>query len=105
MNDLNSFEKEIKQTYRLPEANPAYFKQLEAKLQANQPHPEAKRQTRLSPCAWLGLRGGYPAVNRPPGDSPSAPRRYWRKSRLFSDLCQMSGLWTPVHPSDNWLNR
>jgi len=40
MNNLNSFEKEIKQTYRLPEANPAYFKQLEAKLQAKQPHPE-----------------------------------------------------------------
>jgi len=41
MNDLNPFEKEIKQTYRLPEVNPAYFKQLEAKLQAKQPHPEA----------------------------------------------------------------
>ena len=42
MNDLNPFEKEIKQTYRLPEANPAYFKQLEAELQAHQPNPEAK---------------------------------------------------------------
>lgn len=41
MNDLNPFEKEIKQTYRLPEVNSAYFKQLEAKLQAKQPHSEA----------------------------------------------------------------
>ncbi len=41
MNDLNPFEKEIKRTYRLPEVNPAYFKQLEAELQAKQLHPEA----------------------------------------------------------------
>lgn len=40
MKNLNSFEKEIKQTYHLPDANPAYFKQLEAKLQAKQPRPE-----------------------------------------------------------------
>jgi hypothetical protein len=40
MNDLNPFEKEIKQTYRLPEVNPAYFEQLEAKLKTKQPHPE-----------------------------------------------------------------
>jgi len=41
MNDLTPFEKEIKQTYRLPEANPAFFKQLEARLQAQQLGSEA----------------------------------------------------------------
>ena len=40
MNNINPFEKEIKQTYRLPEVNPAYFEQLEAKLKTKQPHPE-----------------------------------------------------------------
>jgi len=42
MNDLNPFEKDIKQTYRLPDANPAFFNRLEAKLQAHQPNPEVK---------------------------------------------------------------
>jgi hypothetical protein len=42
MSDLNPFEKDIKQTYRLPNANPAFFNRLEAKLQAYQPNPEAK---------------------------------------------------------------
>jgi hypothetical protein len=42
MNDLNSFEKEIKQTYRLPDANPAFFSRLEDNLQAYQHHLEAK---------------------------------------------------------------
>ena len=42
MNDLNPFEKDIKQTYRLPDTNPAFFNRLEAKLQAYQPNPEAK---------------------------------------------------------------
>ena len=42
MNDLNPFEKEIKQTYHLPDANPAFFNRLEAKLQAYQPNSEAK---------------------------------------------------------------
>lgn len=41
MSDLTPFEKEIKQTYRLPEVNPAFIKQLEANLQARQPYPEA----------------------------------------------------------------
>ncbi len=48
MNDLNPFEKEIKQTYRLPEVNPAYFKQLEAKLLAYQPYSEAKTKSTFS---------------------------------------------------------
>ncbi len=48
MNDLNPFEKEIKQTYRLPEVNPAYFKQLEAKLLAYQPYFEAKPKSTFS---------------------------------------------------------
>ncbi len=42
MNKINPFEKEIKQTYRLPDANPAFFNRLEAKLQAYQPNSEAK---------------------------------------------------------------
>lgn len=42
MNDLNPFEQEIKQTYHLPEANPAFFNHLEAKLQAYRPIPEEK---------------------------------------------------------------
>jgi predicted ATPase len=42
MNNINPFEKEIKQTYRLPDADPAFFNRLEAKLQANQHNPEAK---------------------------------------------------------------
>ena len=42
MNDLDSFEKDIKQTYRLPEADPAFFNRLEAKLQAYQLNPEEK---------------------------------------------------------------
>lgn len=42
MNDLNPFEKDIKQSYRLPDANPTFFNRLEAKLQAHQPNPEAK---------------------------------------------------------------
>ncbi len=45
MNDLNPFEKDIKQTYRLPDANPAFFARLEAKLQAHQPNPEAKAKS------------------------------------------------------------
>ena len=42
MNDLNPFEKDIKQSYRLPDANPTFFNRLETKLQAHQPNPEAK---------------------------------------------------------------
>ena len=42
MNDLNPFEKDIKQTYRLPDTNPAFFNNLEAKLQAHQLNPETK---------------------------------------------------------------
>ncbi len=42
MNDLTPFEQEIRQTYRLPTADPAFFDNLEAKLQAYLPHPEAK---------------------------------------------------------------
>jgi hypothetical protein len=42
MNDFSSFEKEIKQTYHLPAANPAFFDRLEAKLQAYQPNLGAK---------------------------------------------------------------
>jgi hypothetical protein len=42
MNNINPFEKEIKQTYRLPDADPAFFNRLEAKLQAYQHNPEAK---------------------------------------------------------------
>jgi len=42
MNDLDSFEKEIKQTYRLPDANPAFFSRLEDKLQAHQHNLEVK---------------------------------------------------------------
>jgi hypothetical protein len=42
MNDLNHFEKDIKRTYRLPDANPVFFNRLEAKLQACPPNPEFK---------------------------------------------------------------
>lgn len=42
MKNINPFEKEIKQTYRLPDANPAFFNRLEAKLQAYQHNPVAK---------------------------------------------------------------
>jgi hypothetical protein len=42
MKDLTPFEKEIRQTYRLPDANPTFFNDLEAKLSAHQPRPEAK---------------------------------------------------------------
>jgi hypothetical protein len=42
MNDLTPFEKEIRQTYCLPDANPTFFNDLEAKLLAHQPRPEAK---------------------------------------------------------------
>ena len=42
MNNINPFEKDIKQSYRLPDADPAFFNRLEAKLQAYQPNPEAK---------------------------------------------------------------
>ena len=42
MNNINPFEKEIKQTYRLPDADPAFFNRLEAKLQAYQHNPEVK---------------------------------------------------------------
>lgn len=53
MNDLTPFEKEIKQTYRLPEVNPAYFKQLEAELHTRQPHPEANvRPAFPFVCGW-----------------------------------------------------
>ena len=42
MNNINPFEKEIKKSYRLPDADPAFFNRLEAKLQAYQHNPEAK---------------------------------------------------------------
>ncbi|MGB4595996.1 MAG: hypothetical protein WBI14_08845 [Anaerolineaceae bacterium] len=42
MNDLNPFEKDIKQSYRLPDADPAFFNRLEVKLQTFQPSTEAK---------------------------------------------------------------
>lgn len=60
MNDLNPFEKEIKQTYRLPEVNPAYFKQLEAKLQAKQPHPESSARPAFHLArGWAAHRWAY----------------------------------------------
>ena len=46
MNDLNPFEKEIKQTYRLPDATPAFFNRLEVKLHAYQPNSKAKTKTK-----------------------------------------------------------
>ncbi len=42
MNDLNPFEQEIKQVYRLPEATPAFLNRLEARLQAHRLTPKAK---------------------------------------------------------------
>jgi len=39
---LSPFEQEIRQTYHLPEANPAFFNRLEAQLQAQRPAHEAK---------------------------------------------------------------
>ena len=42
MNDLNHFEKDIKQTYRLPDANPVFFDRLEARLQTCPPNPELR---------------------------------------------------------------
>ena len=41
MNDFNPFEKEIKKTYHLPDANPVFFNHLEAKLKAHQAHSDA----------------------------------------------------------------
>ena len=42
MNDLTPFEREIKQTYHLPDATPAFFNRLEVKLQAYQPNSKTK---------------------------------------------------------------
>jgi hypothetical protein len=42
MNDLTPFEREIKQTYHLLNANPAFFNHLEATLKAHKPNPEVK---------------------------------------------------------------
>lgn len=42
MNDLTPFEKEIKQTYRLPNANPTFFNRLEVQLRANQSKVKVK---------------------------------------------------------------
>jgi hypothetical protein len=42
MNDLNPFEKEIKQTYHLPAADPAFFDHLEVRLQSHQFNPGRK---------------------------------------------------------------
>ncbi len=47
MNDLNPFEKEIKQTYHLPDINPAFLNRLETKLQTYQPGSEAKAKPRF----------------------------------------------------------
>jgi hypothetical protein len=44
MNDLNPFEKDIQQTYRLPTANPAFFDRLEARLRAYKLDAEVKTQ-------------------------------------------------------------
>jgi hypothetical protein len=50
MNELTPFEKDIKQSYHLPEATPAFFNNLEVKLQAHQPNrvPKAKPAFRFS---------------------------------------------------------
>lgn len=45
MNQLTPFEKEIKQSYHLPDTNPAFFDRLEVKLQASQPNPGGKAKT------------------------------------------------------------
>ena len=42
MNDLTPFEREIKQTYHLPDANSAFFDRLEVKLLAHQPKSKVK---------------------------------------------------------------
>lgn len=42
MNDLSPFEKDIRQAYRLPDANPAFFDRLEARLGAYQPPLKTK---------------------------------------------------------------
>ncbi len=47
MNDLSPFEKDIRQTYHLPAADPAFFSRLEAKLQVYDPNPEAKASPAL----------------------------------------------------------
>jgi hypothetical protein len=47
MNELSPFEKKIKQTYRLPDPNPAFFNSLEAKLQTYQLNPEVKTKSKI----------------------------------------------------------
>jgi len=42
MNDLTPFEKDIKLTYRLPDASPAFFNRLETRLQTYRPASETK---------------------------------------------------------------
>jgi hypothetical protein len=55
MND--PFEKKIKQTYHLPDINPAFLNRLEAKLQAYQPNLEAEAKP-----AFHSIRGWSYAV-------------------------------------------
>jgi hypothetical protein len=59
MNELNPFEKDIKKSYHLPEATPAFFNNLEVKLQASQPNPEVRSKTtfRFS-HGWAYALGG-----------------------------------------------
>ncbi len=45
MNELTPFEKDIKQSYHLPDANPAFINRLEIKLQESQPNPEVNAKT------------------------------------------------------------
>lgn len=53
MKNLNSFEEKIKQTYNLTEADPAFFRNLEAKLNAQQ--PVSATEVRPTSRLFLGL--------------------------------------------------
>lgn len=53
MKNLNSFEEKIKQTYNLTEADPAFFRNLEAKLNAQK--PVSATEVRPASRLFLGL--------------------------------------------------
>ena len=53
MKNLNSFEEKIKQTYNLTEADPAFFRNLEAKLSAQK--PVSVTEVRPASRLFLGL--------------------------------------------------
>jgi hypothetical protein len=57
-NDLNPFEEEIRQTYDLPDADPAFFNHLEASLQ----HQQSKPKVKANPVFHLGRGWAYATI-------------------------------------------